>query len=77
MLNDCLIPSAHRWQRPRREVLSRACMRFLMDPADSPHTGCDQDIELNASCTGYVKHQTNAMNSSSLICTKTNKRHLP
>jgi hypothetical protein len=44
-------------------------MRFLMSP------GCDLDIELNAARPGYGKHQANAMNSSSLIYTKTSKRH--
>ena len=44
-----------------------------MGPGDNPLTGCDQDIELNASCTGYSKYQANAMNSSSFICTKMNK----
>jgi len=38
-----------------------------MDPADNPLTGCDQDIELNASRPGYGKHQANAMISSSHI----------
>jgi len=50
-------------------------MSFLMGPADNPLTECDQDMELNASRPGYGKHQANAMISSSLMYTKTNKRH--